>query len=137
EREPRADDAPWSVTVAGAVGRPRTYSLAELRALPQIQRTIDVHCVTRWSKLGARFSGVPLADLLHPAEVHPAAQFISFIARSDRAHSTSLPLADAVRLQTLVALTYEDAPLPVEHGGPVRTIVPGRYFYKSLKWLER
>src|SRR5262245_53992490 len=96
EREARADASPWSVTITGAVARPRTYSLDELQSLPQVERMTDIHCVTRWSKLGARFSGVPLAELLRAVEVHPAAQFISFIARSERAHSTSLPLADAL-----------------------------------------
>jgi DMSO/TMAO reductase YedYZ molybdopterin-dependent catalytic subunit len=137
ERQPRADDTPWLVTIAGAVAWPRSYGLHELRALPQVERTIDIHCVTRWSKLGAHFSGVPLAEMLRAAEVQPSARFVSFVARSDRAHSTSLPLADALALDTLLALDYEDGPLPTAHGGPVRTVVPGRYFYKSLKWLER
>lgn len=137
ERQPRADDSPWRVTIAGAVARPRVYELPELRALPQLQCEIDIHCVTRWSKLGARFSGVALADLLRAADVQPAARFVSFVARSERAHSTSLPLADALQFGTLLALDYKGAPLPAEHGGPVRTVVPGRYFYKSLKWLER
>jgi DMSO/TMAO reductase YedYZ molybdopterin-dependent catalytic subunit len=137
ERQARADNSPWSLTIAGAVSRPRAYSLGDLRALPQVERAIDIHCVTRWSKLGARFSGVPLADLLEAAGPDPAARFVSFVARSERAHSTSLPRDEALSLNTLVALDYEGAPLPPEHGGPVRTIVPGRYFYKSLKWLER
>jgi hypothetical protein len=75
--------------------------------------------------------------LLDRARPLPAARFVSFVARSPRAHSTSLPLADALRLESLVALRYEGRPLVVEHGGPVRTVVPGRYFYKSLKWLTR
>ncbi len=137
ERQAQADDTPWGVAITGAVRRPRTYSMVELRALPQAERIIDIHCVTRWSKLGVRFSGILLADLLRAADVDPAARFTSFVARSERAHSTSLPLADALRLDALVALDYEGGPLPAEHGGPVRTIVPGRYFYKSLKWLER
>src|SRR5690349_16546676 len=91
EREPRADNSPWTVSIGGAVGEPRTYSIDDLRSLPQVERTVDIHCVTRWSKLGMRFSGVPLTDLLRAAGADPAARFISFIARSDRAHSTSLP----------------------------------------------
>src|SRR5262249_38700082 len=116
EREPRVDDSLWNVTVTGAVARPHSYSLDELRSLPQVERTIDIHCVTRCSKLGARFSGVSLAGVLRTADVHPAAKFISFVARSERAHSTSLTLADALRLDTLLALTAEGATLPVEHG---------------------
>jgi hypothetical protein len=137
ERAPRLDDSPWSVSVDGAVGRPRTFSLDELRSFPQVNETLDVHCVTRWSRLHVRFRGVPLAILLERAEPSPEACFVSFVARTDRSHSTSLMLADALALGALVALEMEGAPLPTERGGPVRMLVPGRYFYKSLKWLER
>ncbi|HEX2164948.1 MAG TPA: molybdopterin-dependent oxidoreductase, partial [Thermoanaerobaculia bacterium] len=81
--------------------------------------------------------GVPLATLLAASRPLPEARFVSFVARSERGHSTSLPLADALALGTLVALTSDGEPLAEIHGGPVRTVVPGRYFYKSLKWLER
>ncbi|MGD9724213.1 MAG: molybdopterin-dependent oxidoreductase [Pirellulales bacterium] len=137
ERLPRSSDAVWRVEICGAVTRPCTLPLADLQALPQSVITLDIHCVTRWSKPDVRFTGVPLADLLRRAEPVPAARFISFVARSDRWHSTSLPLDEAIELGTLAALTAEDAPLPSQHGGPVRLVVPRRYFYKSLKWLER
>ncbi|MFM9065889.1 MAG: molybdopterin-dependent oxidoreductase, partial [Planctomycetota bacterium] len=75
--------------------------------------------------------------LLALSEPLPEAAYLSFVARSDRAHSTSLPLADALELDTLIALEFNGQPLATLHGGPVRTIVPRRYFYKSLKWLTR
>lgn len=137
ESAPRASDDPWTVSVAGLVGRPLTLSLAELRARPQRTVTVDLHCVTRWSKFDAAFTGVPLARLLDEAGIEPAASYLSFAARSARNHSTSLPLAAALELGAFIALDYEGAPLPEEHGGPVRMVVPGRYFYKSVKWLER
>jgi hypothetical protein len=138
EKAPRAgDDDSWSVTVAGLARQPVTLTLEAIAAMPQTERVIDIHCVTRWSKPGVVFSGVPLADLLAPCLPLPEARFLSFVARSERNHSTSLPLDDALALGTLVALTADGAPLAPEHGGPVRTVVPGRYFYKSLKWLER
>jgi DMSO/TMAO reductase YedYZ molybdopterin-dependent catalytic subunit len=136
ERTPREDASPWTVSISGLVARPVTFSLAELHALPQVEQSIDIHCVTRWSKLAARFSGVPLSELLEAAEPLASARFVSFVARSSRAHSTTLVLADAIELGALVALSYDGAPLPLEHGGPVRVVVPGRYFYKSIKWLE-
>ncbi len=105
--------------------------------MPQVEQTVDIHCVTRWSKLGVRFSGVPLAALLELALPDRAARFVSFVARSTRAHSTSLVLADALRLRCLLALSADDEPLAEVRGGPLRVVVPGRYFYKSLKWLER
>ncbi|MGC4001684.1 MAG: molybdopterin-dependent oxidoreductase [Pirellulales bacterium] len=136
EQEPRTDVSPWTVSILGAVERPLAWSLEELRSLPQVERVVDIHCVTRWSKLGVRFSGVALADLLAHAAPAASARFVSFVARSARSHSTSLPLADTLNLETLIALAADGNPLDAERGGPVRVIVPGRYFYKSLKWLE-
>jgi hypothetical protein len=105
--------------------------------LPQVTRKIDIHCVTRWSLLDAEFRGITLESLLARAEPSAEARFISFVAHSPRGHSTSLPLADARRLEVLIALDFAGQPIPSEHGGPVRGITPGRYFYKSVKWLTR
>ncbi len=137
EKAPRRDDRPWTVTIVGEVDEPREFSVSDLLAMPQQDFELDIHCVTRWSKLGATFSGVLIPDLIALAAPRETAQFVSFVARSERNHSTSLPLADVIELGTFAALHYEGAPLPTEHGGPVRTVTPGRYFYKSLKWLER
>ena len=136
ETGPAPSTAPWRVKITGLVATPRQWSLADLAAMPQTAQTIDIHCVTRWSKLDQIFGGVPLATLLTAADPLPEAKYISFQSRSARGHSTSLPLADALTLDTLVALTHAGEPLAEIHGGPVRTVVPGRYFYKSLKWLD-
>lgn len=139
EKAPRTgDSAPWSVTVHGQVVERRTFGLEALQALPQHTATHDIHCVTRWSKLGVTFTGVLLADLLALCGGPlPDARFVSFVARSDREHSTSLVLAEALELGCLVAFTADGTPLESIHGGPVRIVTPGRYFYKSVKWLER
>ena len=137
ERSPAESAEPWSVEISGLVDRPLRLSLEELARLPQVERVVDIHCVTRWSKLEMRFGGVTLQSLLDVTGVSPEARYISFVARSPREHSTSLALEDALRLGTLVVLTADGQPLTSEHGGPVRTVVPGRYFYKSLKWLKR
>jgi DMSO/TMAO reductase YedYZ molybdopterin-dependent catalytic subunit len=126
---------PWSVRVCGLVAAPRVFSLGDLAALPKVERTVDIHCVTRWSKLGVRFSGVLLAEVLAVVQPQPAVRFVSFTARSERNHSTSLVLPEALELGTLVALECDGEPLATEHGGPVRVVTPRRYFYKSLKWL--
>lgn len=136
ERAPAPGGA-WNLVVCGEVELPLSLDLAQLQALPQARQTIDIHCVTRWSKLDVEFSGVPLETLLDLARPNEAARFISFIARSLRSHGTSLPLEDARRLKTLVALEAEGRLLEDVHGGPLRVVVPGRYFYKSLKWVER
>ncbi len=137
ERQAAPSDEPWSVAVAGLVERPRCWSLEELRMLPWTEQTIDIHCVTRWSKFDVRFGGVLLADLLAGAAVRSTAGFASFVARSTRKHSTSLALAEALSAGAMIALEADGEPLPRQHGGPVRLVTPGRYFYKSLKWLER
>ena len=137
EKSPRASQAPWTLTIDGLVARPRTWSLAELEALPRNECRIDIHCVTRWTMLGNRFGGFPLKQLLDQAEPLSTARYLSFIARSERNHSTSLPLSTALGLGAWVALKWEDKPLDIGHGGPIRVIVPGRYLYKSVKWLER
>lgn len=135
ERSPAADDRPWSVRVHGLVASPRAWTLPELTTLPAVERGVDIHCVTRWSKLGVPFRGVMLDSLLAASQPTDDVRFVSLVARSERRHSTSLPLSDALELGTFIAWECDGRPLAVEHGGPVRVIVPGRYFYKSLKWL--
>lgn len=136
EKFPRANNTPWTLTVTGLVAVPQTWTLAELLAMPQETHVIDVHCVTRWSKPAMTFTGISLSRILDLAQPLSEAQFLSFVARSERNHSTSLPLADALTLGTIIAFTINGQPLTTEHGAPMRTVVPGRYFYKSLKWLE-
>lgn len=119
----------------GRVARPRSWTVDELRGMPAAERVIDIHCVTRWSMTGTAWRGVPLTSLLAMAEPAPDARFISFVAHSPRRHSTSLLLDDAYRLAPLVAWEWQGAPIPGPHGGPLRVIVPDRYFYKSVKWL--
>jgi DMSO/TMAO reductase YedYZ molybdopterin-dependent catalytic subunit len=137
ESAPAPWDGPWHVDVAGLVARPCRVTVEQLLEEPQTEIVVDIHCVTRWSKPRVRFSGVLLAELVRRADVTSAACYASFMAHSARQHSTSLPLTAALDAGALVALQVEGRPLPIEHGGPVRLIVPGKYFYKSLKWLRR
>ena len=137
ERSPRADDRPWTVSISGQVEKPQIWTLEELRAMPQTHQLVDVHCVTRWSHLAMPFGGIRLATLLETAVLKSEAKYLSFAARSERNHSTSLPTGDALALGALLALEAGSEPLESIHGGPIRVVVPGRYFYKSVKWLER
>jgi hypothetical protein len=105
-------------------------------ALPQAERTADIHCVTGWSHLGMRLGGVRLAALLERVGVAAAARFVRFEAYSTRGHDTSLPL-DVAMTDTWLIHSRDSQPLEVEHGGPLRTVTPSRYFYKSLKWVRR
>lgn len=138
EREPRREDGSWSLWVGGLVERAREWSLEALRAeFGWQEQVLDIHCVTRWSRLDVRFGGIALSDILAVVVPKPEARFVQFVARSTYGHHTSLPLADVLALDILVAFTHEGEALSSEHGGPMRTVVPARYFYKSLKWLER
>jgi len=137
ERAPGPGPAEWSLTLVDLDGREHSWTLATFRQLPRVTRKIDIHCVTRWSQPGMEFTGVLLQHALAAAEMSFAANFVSFIARSERRHSTSLPLAVALRLQAMLAWEANGEPLASIHGGPLRVIVPDRYFYKSLKWLAR
>lgn len=135
ERQPANSDQPWSLEISGRVNQSLSFSVDQLLELPQSTRVIDIHCVTRWSMLAVPVKGILLADLLSKAGVASDAGFISFESRSNRNHSTSLPLNVATELGTMIALEINGAAIESEHGGPIRNIVPGRYFYKSVKWL--
>ena len=137
ERAALTSDGLWRVSCGGEVESGRTWSLEELRAWPQVTRSLDIHCVTRWSRLGVAFRGVSLSVLLDLCRPLPSARFVSFEAHSSRGHSTSLPLSVARDADVLIAFEADGQPLSSEHGGPVRIVTPGRYFYKSLKWLAR
>jgi DMSO/TMAO reductase YedYZ molybdopterin-dependent catalytic subunit len=128
----------WRLEVDGLIDSPFQLTWNEFRALPQQELTADIHCVTGWTHLGMRFTGVPLASLLEArgARILPVAHFVRFIAYSPRGHDTSLPLERALA-ETWLVHSYEGEPLTAEHGAPLRTVTPSRYFYKSLKWLHR
>ena len=134
EREPEPfDPATWRLEVGGLVARPLSIPYAELAAMPRVARAGTIHCVTRWSRPGTAFEGVPVEALLAPAEPEAGARFVRFA--SGRGHDTTLPLA-ACAGDVLVALSSGGSPIPPEHGGPVRTVLFRRYFYKSVKWLR-
>ena len=134
EKQPVGPFDTWTLQLRGLFNSPRSFTLEQLLSQSLVEECIDIHCVTRWTRLGVRFSGIPLARFIKPKDVDPRAAFVSFGARSDRNHSSSVPL-DVART-ALIALYAEGDPLAPKYGGPVRVIVPNRYFYKSVKWLE-
>ena len=136
EKFPRQVNSPWQLRVTGHVESPKTWSLELLKTWPQTTREIDIHCVTRWSKLKVSFSGVLLADVFSAVRVSDDAKFVSFRARSEQNHSTSLPIEYLSKVPAMIAFAADGVPLPESHGGPIRMVVPGKYFYKSVKWLE-
>ncbi len=112
------------------------WSWAEFQALPQTRITVDIHCVTKWSKFDTAWEGVTVDTLLAAAGLDaPPAPFA--MAHSDGAYTTNLPLADLLDGKAMVALRHGGQPLSPEHGGPARLLVPHLYFWKSAKWVRR
>ena len=132
---PRKNATTYRLRIDGLVDRPRTYSLADLRALPQTRMVRDVQCVTGWRVPGTPFEGVRLSRLLDAAGVREGAGAVRFTC-FDGAYSESLTLDQARRFDVLVALRMQDKDLGHSHGGPVRLYVAPMYFYKSAKWLS-
>lgn len=127
----------WELTIGGLVNAPVRLSYAEIQAIPSADRVCDIHCVTRWSRFDARFTGFPLSTLMAARGIKALAEarFIRFLAYSDRYHDTSLPI-DIAMDDTWLVHKFEGQPLTVDHGFPLRSITPSKYFYKSLKWVH-
>ncbi|TXS79946.1 oxidoreductase [Streptomyces sp. me109] len=132
---PHKGAADYRLTIDGLVDRPRSYTLADLKALPQTRLVHDVQCVTGWRVPGTPFEGVRLSQLLDAAGVRPTARAIRFTC-FDGAYTESLTLSQARRSDVLVAHRMQDKDLGHDHGGPVRLYVAPMYFYKSAKWLS-
>ena len=132
---PHKNATNYRLTVDGLVDHPGSYSLADLKALPQTRLVKDVQCVTGWRVPGTPFEGVRLSVLLDAAGVRAKAGAVRFSC-FDGAYTESLTLAQARRSDVLVALRMQDKDLGHDHGGPVRLYVAPMYFYKSAKWLS-
>jgi DMSO/TMAO reductase YedYZ molybdopterin-dependent catalytic subunit len=129
---PRLDLGRWEFAIITEAGARHTWSWDQLRALPSESVTVDLHCVTKWSKLGTTWQGVSLDALL--ANVDTAADYA--FAHSYGGYTTNLPLADLLDGQAWIAYQYDGQPLAPEHGGPARLLVPHLYLWKSAKWLR-
>ena len=124
----------WQLRIFGLVESPVTYSLAEFRALPRVKVFSDFHCVTKWSRLGNVWEGVSTRYLLEQAGIKPTAKYV-ICHGSDRGWSTNLPLADFLQEDCLLADLHDGEQISLEHGGPVRGLVPRLYAWKSAKWV--
>jgi DMSO/TMAO reductase YedYZ molybdopterin-dependent catalytic subunit len=125
----------WRLTIAGEVQNPVTPKFQDLMNLEQIDLTCDVHCVTGWTLLDSRWRGIRMQALMELVNVKQSAGFVVFEAPGD--YSSSIPLSGARKDNVILAHSFMDQHLPLEHGAPMRSLVPDRYFYKSVKWLER
>ena len=124
----------WDLTINGLVDQSFTIGLDELKAMPSVTLTFDIHCVTKWSKFDTSWTGVPVRDLLARAGVQKSAKFV--IEHAEFGYTTNLPLADITTEQAIVAYAYEGEAIEAIHGGPVRIVLPHLYFWKSAKWVR-
>lgn len=129
---PRTPLERWDLQLTGEVEPARRWTWEELLALPRQTFTVDIHCVTKWSKLDTEWEGVSLDTLLDG--VDHSGDYL--IAHCDGGYTTNLPLADVTDGRAWIAVGYDGEPLAPEHGGPARLLVPHLYFWKSAKWVR-
>ncbi|MGI8715644.1 MAG: sulfite oxidase-like oxidoreductase [Solirubrobacteraceae bacterium] len=122
----------WNLTIDGAIDETVRWSWEQFMALPSETFTVDIHCVTKWSKLGTSWTGVSVDTLLEGVETE--AEYVT--ARAEGGYTTNLPLADLRQGRAWVVHSFGGEPLEPEHGGPARLLVPHLYLWKSAKWVR-
>jgi DMSO/TMAO reductase YedYZ molybdopterin-dependent catalytic subunit len=125
----------WRLEISGEVEKPLTLKFSDLMGLKQITQTCDVHCVTRWTLLDSRWQGICMKTIMELVKVKKNVGFVIFEAESE--YTSSIPLSEANKDNVIIAHGFSDQPLPKAQGAPLRSLVPDRYFYKSVKWLQR
>jgi DMSO/TMAO reductase YedYZ molybdopterin-dependent catalytic subunit len=131
---PSTDLATWDFRVHGEVEEPLTLTWDELTALPSREITIDIHCVTRWSRFNTSFRGVHWSELAKLVKPKPSARFV--VAHAEQGFTANVPLAALEDENALLAYEADGEPLEPEHGWPLRLVIPTKYFWKSAKWLR-
>jgi len=131
---PSIDLATWALEISGEVERPLSLTWEQLLELPTREVTVDIHCVTRWSRFDTTFKGVHWSELAKLVAPKPSARFV--VAHAEQGFTSNVPLTAIEDEEALVAYEADGEPLTAEHGWPVRLVVPSRYFWKSAKWLR-
>ncbi len=134
EATPRIETVTWTFTIDGLVEQPTTWTWEQIHSLRPSTYEGDIHCVTTWSKLGMTFSGVSIDSLLEVARPKSSASHV--LASSHTGYTTNLPLDDVTGGKAWVVWEVGGEPLPRDHGGPARLLVPHLYFWKSAKWVS-
>jgi DMSO/TMAO reductase YedYZ molybdopterin-dependent catalytic subunit len=124
----------WSFRVFGLVETEQTFTWADLMALPTHTQTVDIHCVTRWSKLDTQWTGIPWRILLKLLQVKPEATHV--MAHCEQGFTTNIALSVLDDDDTMLTYLYQGQPLEPDHGYPLRLLVPKKYFWKSAKWIR-
>jgi DMSO/TMAO reductase YedYZ molybdopterin-dependent catalytic subunit len=131
---PAADLATWDFRVFGEVEHEITLTYDELRALPTTELTLDIHCVTRWSRFDTSFKGVHWRELAKLVRPKPSAQFV--LAHAEQGFTSNVPLEALEADDALIAWEADGELLTPDHGWPLRLVIGSKYFWKSAKWLR-
>jgi DMSO/TMAO reductase YedYZ molybdopterin-dependent catalytic subunit len=123
----------WEFRVWG-LAKAKTFSWSDFMAMPQHDFTDDFHCVTRWSKLDVQWTGIKVTEFMRHVELDPKVTHV--IEHCYGGYTTNLPLEDFLREENFFAHTLFGEPLPAEHGGPMRSVIPHLYAWKSAKWIN-
>ena len=123
----------WDFAITGAISEDRSWTWDEFQALPSEDFTVDIHCVTTWTKLDTQWTGVSVDTLLDGVELEGG----YLTALCDGGYTTNLPVEDVTGGKAWVVYSYDGDELEPEHGGPARLLVPHLYFWKSAKWVRR
>ena len=126
--------ADWDFVVSGEVETPTTLSWDDFDRLPRTSTTQDIHCVTRWSRFDVTFEGVHWSVLEELVKPLPSARYV--VAHAEQGYTANVPIAFLRDPLSLLATHADGAPLTAEHGGPLRLVIHGKYFWKSAKWLR-
>lgn len=131
---PTIDLATWDFKIEGMVVDPVTMALDDIKAMPTVDLTYDIHCVTKWTKLNTTWTGVRTVDVVSKAEVKPGATHVVVLA--EHGFTANLPVDDFLAADNLFTWIYDGQELELEHGWPLRLVVPHLYFWKSVKWVR-
>jgi len=131
---PRFDAETWEFRTSGLVDAPLRLNWDEFLKLPKVQVTSDFHCVTRWSRFDNHWEGVSFGTIYDLTR--PAAEASYVMIHAAEGYATNVPLKDLLADDVLFALKHDGGPLPLEHGGPLRLVVPKLYGWKSTKWVR-
>jgi DMSO/TMAO reductase YedYZ molybdopterin-dependent catalytic subunit len=131
---PQTDLATWDFSVFGEVENELTLTWEQLDALPKSENVQDIHCVTRWSRFDTRFRGVHWRELAKLVQPKPSARFV--VAHAEQGFTANVPIEALEDDLALLATEADGEPLTPEHGRPLRLVIPGKYFWKSAKWLR-
>ena len=131
---PRTDLKTWNFRVWGEVENPFSITWDEFKLMPRKKVHTDIHCVTRWSRLDMDWEGVPIQHILERAKLKPSAHFV--LAHSEQGYTANMPMNVLDDDDVMLADVADGGPLELDHGYPLRLLVPKRYFWKSAKWIR-